>query len=66
MSSFTRICRNKKTGELVSVFFWDDYHGRHCYGYQIALSGPVLTEEEFSRKYEVVEDNAPAQKGGEL
>ena len=63
MSSFTCICRNKKTNKLTEVFCWDNYFGPHIYGYQVVLSGPVMTEGEFGKLYERVEGSAPAQDG---
>lgn len=59
MSCFTCMCRKRKTKKVVEVFCWDDYFGSHQYGYQINLSGPVLTEEEFGKKYERLERNTP-------
>ena len=52
MSSYTIRARNKKTGQVNHVFCFDDYFGRHRYGYMIDNSGKYITEEEFYRYYD--------------
>lgn len=58
MSSFEEKFRNKKTGEIETVFCWDDYFGRHRYGYVIKGHSRVLTEGEFMEKYERMKSDA--------
>ena len=60
MSSFTTKFRNKKTGVIHEVFCWDDYYGRHNYGYKVDNVDPVLTEEQFQEKYEEVNEESHA------
>lgn len=55
MSSFYATFRNKETGEIVKALCWDDYYGRHQYGYKVGMGIP-LTEEEMLNKYERVHD----------
>lgn len=55
MSSFVTTAINRETGEKTQVWAIDDYFGPHAYGYQF-LTGTVLTEEEFNRKYRSIHD----------
>ena len=50
MSSFEAKFKHKETGNIVTVFCYDDYFGRHKYGYHI--NDVVMTEEAFFEKYE--------------
>lgn len=69
MSSFTATFINKETGTKHKVFCWDDYFGRHRYGYVVdyndtSLSNgiwptepTVLTEDEFQQLYKREDTN---------
>jgi hypothetical protein len=45
---------NKETSEEVKVFCWDDYFGRHRYGYKVGDT--ILTHDEFFDKYKAKEN----------
>lgn len=53
MSSFCADFVNVETGDIESVFCYDDFFGRHNYGYHVKgiPYECVLTEQEFSKKY---------------
>lgn len=53
MSSYNASFKDKTTGEIVSVLCWDDYFGRHRYGYKMP-NDKVLTETELGEHYERV------------
>lgn len=54
MSSYYAEFKNKKTGHIARVLCWDDYFGRHKYGY-VFNDDTVLTEDEMSEQYRRVE-----------
>ena len=53
MSCYYAKVKNKKTDEVLQVFFIDDYYGRHRYG--IWIKDKILTEEQFEKEWETVE-----------
>lgn len=50
MSNYMAKARDRKTGKIVGVACFDDYFGRHVYGYEV--DGRVMRAAEFLGEYE--------------
>lgn len=56
MSCYELRARNKANGEILNLSALDDFFGKHRYGYRpYDEHGIVLTEEQFNKKYEVID-----------
>jgi hypothetical protein len=51
MSNYEFAAIDKQTGEEVRILAWDDYFGKHEYGYRLP-NGTVLREKEYMQNYE--------------
>lgn len=51
MSDFNFTAKNKKTGEIVEFTAFDDYFGKHKYGYRDNSKDDVLNAREFDEMY---------------
>ena len=51
MSNYETTATHKITGKQHKIFCFDDYFGRHRYGYDDGTK--VMTEDEFNKHYEV-------------
>ncbi len=59
MSNYSLKVKNKETGEILSANAYDDYFGRHKYGYALDRGGNIQlirNEEEFFSYFERIED----------
>ena len=56
MSSFEAVCKNRKTGEILSVICFDDHFGKNQYGYKINNNNniKIYNENEFNKYYELM------------
>ena len=52
MSSYMAKARHRETGKIHNIFCFDDYYGRHQYGYDDGMK--VMREKEFNDNYEVL------------
>lgn len=53
MSNYLFTCWDKKTGKKFDGAAYDDYYGRHRYGYEVG--GVIFNEDEFSAKFTINE-----------
>ena len=56
MSSFIFTAKDRQTGEHHRAWAFDDYFGKHEYGYKLLDAEKVYTEDEFWQRYERVRD----------
>jgi len=53
MSNFSFKAKNKKTEEQVAVNAFDDYFGKHQYGYRVENIDRIFDEFDFDENFEM-------------